>query len=88
MHQIVAQEHSVPLVPSPQNRKDFLFCPVRCDLQRLEANARANLVLDDTPRRSASFASGLAQILRRRHQHTAHCSVCLLREVFEAGLTQ
>jgi hypothetical protein len=88
MHQIVAQEHSNPLVPSAHVRKDFLFCPTGCDLARLEAKARASLVLDDTPRRSASFASGLAQILRRRHKHVAHCSSCILREVFDGGLPQ
>ena len=84
--QIVAQEHSNPLIPSPQPGKGFLFCPTGYDLSWLEAKARANLVLDDTPRRSASFASSLAQILRRRHQHAAHCSSCILREVFDGGL--
>jgi len=77
--QVVAQEHS-----NPPN--DFLFCSTGRDLSWLEAKARANLVLDDTPRRSASFASSLAQILRRRHQHTAHCSSCLLREVFQGAM--
>jgi hypothetical protein len=78
--QIVAQEYANP-------PKDFLFCPTGCDIFRSIEKARANLVLDDTPRRSASFAKTLAHVLRRRHQHAARCNVCILHEVF-GGLPQ
>jgi hypothetical protein len=77
--QIVAREYSSP-------PKKFLFCPTGCDLSRLEAKARENLVLDGTLRRHASFASSVAGILRRRHRHAAHCNSCILREVFSGGL--
>ena len=84
LQQIVSHQ---PL-PSPFPKKDFLFCADGSELSRRIEKARENLVLDDSPRRSASFARSLAQILRRKHQHTAHCSTCLLREVFNGGLPQ
>jgi hypothetical protein len=86
--QIVAQKYSDPLAASPHADKNFLFCADGIDLSRRIEKARESLVLDDTPRRNASFARDLAQVLRRKHQHVAHCSVCLLREVFDGGLLQ
>ncbi len=78
LQQIVAHQP----IPSPRPQKDFLFCPDGSDLARRIDKARENLVLHDSPRRNASFARSLAQILRQKHQHTAHCSACILREVF------
>jgi hypothetical protein len=86
--QIVAQKYSDQLAASPHPSKSFLFCADGIELSRRIENARESLVLDDSPRRNASFARNLARILRRRHQHAAHCSVCLLREVFDGGLLQ
>jgi hypothetical protein len=78
MQQIVAQ--------SPHPPKDFLFCADGFDLSRRVGALRANLDLDDSPRRSASFARSLAEVLRKRHRHVSCCSNCLLREVFDGGV--
>jgi hypothetical protein len=86
--QIVAQKYSDPLTTSPHPSKSFLFCADGIELSRRIEKARESLVLDDSPRRNASFARSLAQILRRKHQHTAHCSTCLLREVFDGASPQ
>jgi hypothetical protein len=88
MSYIVAHQQSNTQIPSLHPGKDFLFCADGRDLSRRIEKARQDLVLDDSPRRNASFARSLAQILRRKHQHTAHCSTCLLREVFDGGLPQ
>jgi hypothetical protein len=88
MSHIVAHQRSNPQIASLYGGKDFLFCADGSDLSRRIEKAREDLVLDDSPRRKASFARSLAQILRRKHQHTAHCSTCLLREVFDRGLPQ
>lgn len=88
MSHIVAHPQSNAQIPSAHSGKDLLFCADGRDLSRRVEKARQDLVLDDSPRRNASFARTLAQILRRKHQHTAHCSTCLLREVFDGGLPQ
>jgi hypothetical protein len=88
MSHIVAHLNSNSLIPSAHPGKDFLFCADGRDLSRRVERARESLVLGDTPRRNASFARSLAQVLRRKHQHVAHCSTCLLREVFDGGLLQ
>ncbi len=88
MSHIVAHQQSNAQIPSPHPGKGFLFCADGRDLTRRVEKARECLVLDDSPRRNASFARNLAQILRRKHQHTAYCSVCLLREVFDGRLPQ
>ncbi len=88
MSHIVAHQQSNPQITSAHPGKEFLFCADGVDLSRRAEQARESLVLDDTPRRNASFARNLAHILRRKHQHTAHCNLCLLREVFDGGLPQ
>jgi hypothetical protein len=86
MSYIVAHQQSNAQLSSPQLGKDFLFCADGRDLSRRVEKAREGLGLGDTARRNASFARSLAQVLRRKHQHVAHCSTCLLREVFDGGL--
>jgi hypothetical protein len=81
--EIIAQRYSSPATLSPNRQKDFLFCPDGCELSRRLEKARANLVLNDSPRRNASFARTLAEVLRKRHRHLSCCSVCILREVFD-----
>ena len=83
MHQIVAHQP----IPSPLP-KDFLFCAPGSDLSRHVATLRANLDLDGSPRRNASFARSLAGALRKRHRHLSCCTVCLLNEVFDGRLPQ
>jgi hypothetical protein len=82
MSYIVTHPHSNAQIPLPHPGKDFLFCAHGRDLSQRIERARKNLVLDDSPRRNASFARSLAQVLRRKHEHTARCSACLLHEVF------
>jgi len=86
--QIITQRNFNSVIPPPHRQKDFLFCPDGCELSRRLEKARADLVMNDTPRRSASFARSLAKILRRRHQHVAHCASCILQEVFNGRLPQ
>lgn len=86
MSHIVAHPQSNTQIPSLDPGEGFLFCADGRDLSRRVEKARESLVLDDTPRRNASFARGLAQILRRKHQHVAHCSLCILSEVFHGGV--
>jgi hypothetical protein len=81
--QIIAQKYSNPTTPSTHPSREFLFCSIDCELSRRAEQLRANLAPDDTPRRAASFARNLAEVLRRRHLHVSRCSACILREVFE-----
>ena len=79
MHQIVAQ-NSVPLVPSPHNRKDFLFCQTNLELAELEIEARAKLSLRGNDPRAARIADGIVALVRHRHRHVASCPKCLVAE--------
>jgi len=88
MNQIIAQKYSNPITPSPHPQNELLYCRDGSDLTRGVEDLRENLVLNDSPRRNASFARRLARILRRKHQHVAHCSVCILQEVFNGRLPQ
>jgi hypothetical protein len=90
MSHIVAHQHqnSNSLIPSAHPGKDFLFCADGSDLSRRIQKARQNLVLDDSPRRNASFTSSIVALLRKQHRHKASCAACLVREALAGSLLQ
>jgi hypothetical protein len=72
MEQIVAH-------PTPDH-EGFLFCATAADLDRRVIAARSSLGENDTVRRNVSCASGIVELLRRKHRHAQSCPACLVAE--------